>query len=66
MTKSEEIQESCQELAKAHWEFLEQFLEDMGATTVMNIADVKYGFLLAFPHGYKHGIENKECEVCNK
>lgn len=61
-TASEKIQEQVKTLAEAHWRFLEDFVRSM--TTDSNIArrisDVRYGFLIAFPHGYKHGFKDAE------
>jgi hypothetical protein len=64
-TDSEKIQDSVWEQAKAHWEFLEDFIHEVREVGAVKgeldghaIELIKYGFLLAYPHAYKHGFKD--------
>ena len=72
MTKSEKIQDSVKEITEAHWSFLREFVEtivyESEHITMTDeqmegfqeeLSNIAYGFSLAFPHGYKHGVEDK-------
>ena len=48
--------ENNEEVVEAHWDYIESLLVNHGEDTKI-IAMVKFHYISAFIHGWKHGVE---------
>lgn len=51
--------QTVQKLAEAHWSYIQDFLLTHGESSE-TITKIKFHYISAFIHGYKHGIEDVE------